>query len=242
MAVPHSVLVAVDFGDASARAVSVGGLIAERCRAKLRLVHSESIEAPIYFTSEQLARLERERHALQKQAEQYLEWFGGQHTTVGFSVAVDSRPAVDVILRESIAADLVIMGTHGRQGPRRWWLGSVAERVLREITRPLLIVRAGHDDPDASLFDRIVVHAAAPAATAPARQFAHDLATCLGGHVIDGRHEPLRSTIDPIGASLVAVSIPQPRTAAWLSSLADPLVRSSSVPVLFVPEVEGASP
>ena len=93
MAVPRSVLVAVDFGAASARAVAVGGLVAERCRAKtLRLVHSESIDAPIYFTSEQLERLERERHTLKRQAEEFLARFGRQHTGVPFFVRVDTLP------------------------------------------------------------------------------------------------------------------------------------------------------
>lgn len=38
------------------------------------------------------------------------------------------------------AVDLVCMATHGRSGPARWLLGSVAERVLRHSTAPLLLV------------------------------------------------------------------------------------------------------
>ena len=46
-----SILVAVDFGAASARAMAVGGAIAAGCpSAALRLIHAESIEAPPYFT------------------------------------------------------------------------------------------------------------------------------------------------------------------------------------------------
>lgn len=39
------------------------------------------------------------------------------------------------------AADLVVMGTHGRRGVRRAVLGSVAERFLRLSTCPVLLIR-----------------------------------------------------------------------------------------------------
>jgi len=38
--------------------------------------------------------------------------------------------------------DLIIMSTHGRSGIARWILGSVAEKVLRESTLPLWLVRS----------------------------------------------------------------------------------------------------
>lgn len=40
-------------------------------------------------------------------------------------------------------ADLIAMSTHGRSGVSRWVLGSVAEKVLRTATVPMLIVREG---------------------------------------------------------------------------------------------------
>ncbi|MGG1947564.1 universal stress protein [Trinickia sp. NRRL B-1857] len=39
-------------------------------------------------------------------------------------------------------ADLIVMGTHGRRGPSRWLLGSVAEHVGRLTETPLLLVHA----------------------------------------------------------------------------------------------------
>jgi nucleotide-binding universal stress UspA family protein len=43
---------------------------------------------------------------------------------------------------KSAGADLIIMGTHGRRGLARALLGSVAERVIRTSTRPVLTVHA----------------------------------------------------------------------------------------------------
>lgn len=38
------------------------------------------------------------------------------------------------------AADLIVMGTHGRTGLRHMLIGSVAERVVRHATCPVLVV------------------------------------------------------------------------------------------------------
>lgn len=51
------------------------------------------------------------------------------------------REIVDLL--QSERADLVVMGTHGRTGLEHALLGSVAERVLRKATCPVLIVRDG---------------------------------------------------------------------------------------------------
>jgi nucleotide-binding universal stress UspA family protein len=38
--------------------------------------------------------------------------------------------------------DLIAMSTHGRSGISRWVLGSVASKVLRGTSRPILVIRA----------------------------------------------------------------------------------------------------
>ncbi|ACC70323.1 universal stress protein [Paraburkholderia phymatum] len=43
-------------------------------------------------------------------------------------------------------ADLIVMGTHGRRGFRRMVLGSVAERVLRGASCPVLMIPVRTDD------------------------------------------------------------------------------------------------
>lgn len=42
---------------------------------------------------------------------------------------------------ESLPADLIVMSTHGRSGIARWAYGSVANKVLRSASCPILLVR-----------------------------------------------------------------------------------------------------
>lgn len=241
--VPQSVLAAVDFGDASARAVALAGLVADRCgAATLRLLHTETAEAPAYFTHDQIEALERQQQAMRAQAEHFLTQFGRHHTSHPLSAVVDAGSPTETILRESIPVDLVVMGTHGRHGPKRWWLGSVAERVLREVGRPLLIVRADMPDPLDGVFSRVLVHAASPLAGAGTLDYARQLTACFNGEVIDGRHQPIEPALAAARATLLAVAAPVPRTSSWLSNYGEPLVRFCTVPILFVPEInQGAS-
>jgi nucleotide-binding universal stress UspA family protein len=44
------------------------------------------------------------------------------------------------------AVDMVVMGTHGRQGLDRYLLGSVTERVVRTADVPVLTVRRSTDE------------------------------------------------------------------------------------------------
>lgn len=43
---------------------------------------------------------------------------------------------------EQQECDLIVMSTHGRSGLGRWVYGSIADRVLRYATVPVLLVRA----------------------------------------------------------------------------------------------------
>jgi nucleotide-binding universal stress UspA family protein len=80
-------------------------------------------------------------------SEAYLEKIGKTFTGVASShMVMQGKPAEVVI--EKAAGDsntLIAMATHGRSGVDRWLLGSVAEKVLRVTTNPLLLVRATKD-------------------------------------------------------------------------------------------------
>ncbi len=63
----------------------------------------------------------------------------------------DGTPSGEIVrYANAIGADLIVMGTHGRGGIDRLLLGSVAERVVRTASVPVLTVRVGEatDDED----------------------------------------------------------------------------------------------
>lgn len=59
------------------------------------------------------------------------------------TLVISGDPAERVLeTARGLAADLIVMGTHGHKGLSRLVLGSVAERVVRESPVPVLTVRA----------------------------------------------------------------------------------------------------
>jgi nucleotide-binding universal stress UspA family protein len=49
------------------------------------------------------------------------------------------------------------MSTHGRSGPERWYLGSVADKVLQSAVVPLLLYRPKEDEVSEVTFQKIIV-------------------------------------------------------------------------------------
>jgi len=230
---PRTVLVAVDFGEASARAVAIGSVVAAAFDATLRAIYAERFEPPPYFTVEQMTRLVAERQGAQAAAADHLTRFAVEAGAGRIDpVIVDEHP-VDAILDAGSAADLFVLGTHGRRGPGRWWLGSVAERVVRAAPAPVLVTRAA-DTPVRDVFDRVLLVREGPDVDPGARRVAQDLAGIGDGVAIDGG--PI-ATCDAAAirqASLVVVALAGGR-AAW--GVTDPVSRvlgACDRPVLFV--------
>jgi nucleotide-binding universal stress UspA family protein len=67
---------------------------------------------------------------------------------VAVETAVLEGDPADTILdyADDIDADVIVAGTHGRSGVRRRLLGSVAERLVRHATQPVLTVRLPETD------------------------------------------------------------------------------------------------
>jgi nucleotide-binding universal stress UspA family protein len=133
--------------DGSDRAASVLGLagrfaLAGGAEAELVLVHVDEPDVPGVHPVGEVAT----RQA-QARAEAVLASYRERLERSGLRVRVAGRfgrdPAHELLsaAREH-GADLIAMASHGRTGLRRWRFGSVAERVLREATTPLLVVRA----------------------------------------------------------------------------------------------------
>jgi nucleotide-binding universal stress UspA family protein len=62
---------------------------------------------------------------------------------------------VDYSEKEKVS--LIVMATHGRTGIRRWALGSIAEKVVRAVKCPVLLIRANTDVPKSVHLEQILV-------------------------------------------------------------------------------------
>lgn len=155
------IVVGVDFSPGSAVAVDRAAELAELHGAELVLVHAGAIaDAPAVPPAMQptvdsyLAVLADEQASDRAR----LDALQAQLAAAGVKathVVVD-RHADDALVETAteLAADLVITGTREHSGPRRWFLGSVAEKVARAAPCSVLCARGG--DPDRG-FSRIVV-------------------------------------------------------------------------------------
>jgi CBS domain-containing protein len=80
----------------------------------------------------------------EEEAKAYLERAAANLSSRGYHVVTRlhrGRPAAEILdsMGES-NPDLIVMTTHGRTGPARWIMGSVADEVSRSANRPVFLV------------------------------------------------------------------------------------------------------
>jgi nucleotide-binding universal stress UspA family protein len=105
------------------------------------------------------------------------------------------------------SADLIVMGTHAREGLPRLLLGSVAERVLHSTPLPLMLVRDTADAQVTARFQRVLIPLDGSQTSDLALEAGIDLAKRLGSsltllHVVP---EPPLPTGDFIGAGYAVI-------------------------------------
>jgi len=154
-------------------------------------------------------------------------------TSVPFKPLVTSGPAADDILDAAAHADLVVLGTHGRRGASRWWLGSVAERVVRSARVPVLVVRADQTRHDAAdHFGRVLVVADSGAIDA-AERYASGLVASFGGQPVERLTDCSEATVEGRHATLLAIGLTD--AGGRLPEVAERMIRTCALPMLFVP-------
>jgi nucleotide-binding universal stress UspA family protein len=94
-----------------------------------------------------LGDLERIKQQTSTWAREYLERLAADVRQQGITaqaVTIDGRrPHVEIPqFAETNQVDLIVMSTRGQSGLSRWLMGSVADRVVRGATVPVLLVRA----------------------------------------------------------------------------------------------------
>jgi len=141
----RNIVVATDFSALSEAAVARALTLARLDGAAIHLVHALSF--PLLVSPYDVAIppnvWEDLRVAARRQIEeqrQQIEAQGVQGATAEIAESTDATRAIAAAV-EAHRADLVVMGTHGHRGVEHAILGSVAERTLRSIERPILAVK-----------------------------------------------------------------------------------------------------
>jgi len=234
------ILVAVDFSEASASAVALAGALAEAFGVPvLSVLHAETLEMPPYFTSSQIEALEAERRDARHAAAEYVQAFAALHTPVPVEAVIADGPAADAVLQRAAHFALVVLGTHGRRGPRRWWLGSVAEAVVQGASTPVLVTRVADEATTRALQERRLRVTVAGREGAAIRGWAR-LLEAAGGATI--RRAPDIAAcgpgqLPPADLVLTGLGLSGQSTDATLQVL-----HACPHPVLFVPDAEVGVP
>jgi nucleotide-binding universal stress UspA family protein len=134
-----TILFATDFSPASKVAFEVASALARDYRARLIAIHV--IEPVQMGFSEFNAYVGPDED--KGKAMEMLQAIKAPAPTVTIEHRLLEGTAATVIAEtaEETAADLIVMGTHGRSGLTRLVMGSVAEEVLRRAPCPVLTVR-----------------------------------------------------------------------------------------------------
>jgi len=138
------ILVATDFSESAENAVAIAAELALQFDAELTLltvweIPPVSYGATLYVPSDLAGPIQEAAQAALDRAGEALKKQVPRATTL-----LREGEAWQEILSgaEAVRADLIVVGTHGRRGLGRAFLGSVAERVVRLSPIPVLTVHA----------------------------------------------------------------------------------------------------
>lgn len=155
---PKQILVPVDFSPSSYIALQDAASLARSYGAQIDVVHVW--ELPMFVSPEEVAGGSGLPpvviDAVSGRAHQTLERFVANARVKGIAIrnaqAVPGEPYRTIVeIAESGHYDAIVIGTHGRKRLARVLLGSVAERVVRHATCPVLVARATPEELSAAV-------------------------------------------------------------------------------------------
>jgi nucleotide-binding universal stress UspA family protein len=145
MSMIHKILMTTDFSECSEHALEMAIELAQREGATLTIFHACPVPAFGYATAGGLVApaplLFADLLAAAQRSLDHIERSLVSRGIVAEIALVEGEPR-DMITRfaSERAYDFIVIGSHGRRGFKRFFLGSVAEHVVRAATMPVLVV------------------------------------------------------------------------------------------------------
>jgi len=182
-----NVLCPIDFSETSTRALTYATALARWYDSHLEVLHVvpafEHDGPPAHFDTAGGAWPSREQVIVEIEGAIAAAGAGDLKSR---ALAQEGRAHEIIACRaQALPADLLVMGTHGRSGFNRLLLGSVTEKVLRQVTCPALTVppAAPHAAEKPVAFKKILCATDYSPSALKALQYALDLGRQAGGCV-----------------------------------------------------------
>lgn len=145
---PKRILCPMDFSELSDLSLKYAALGAREFDAELIVIHAHFFELPKYFiphnaetisTDLQIAKKDI-RDSLKRHA---IKILGSMSDDIKLDFRVMDHHPLEAIMTsiKEETCDLIIMGTHGLGGIKRFFIGSITESVVRESTVPVFTIR-----------------------------------------------------------------------------------------------------
>ncbi len=145
----RSIVVPLDGSRVAEHALPLALAIARRSGATIRLVHVhsfwESVPDPwqVSLFDLHVARFRKEKQAYLRNIAKRI----AKTNQVSLSsVLIESSQIADSLCRSACGADLVVMASSGRSRWGRWWHGSMADALPRQLSCAAVLVR-GYESP-----------------------------------------------------------------------------------------------
>jgi nucleotide-binding universal stress UspA family protein len=147
----RNILVPLDGSRFAEHALPLAAAIARRAGAGIQIVHKHIPPEPVHPDSV-LAEDPRLAPKARDREWAYLDKIVHRLTAAGVgsvSAMLLEGPTVETLMKHVATAgfDFVVMTTHGRGPVSRFWLGSVADTLVRRLTVPVLLVRPSEEEP-----------------------------------------------------------------------------------------------
>lgn len=148
----RSIMVPLDGSPFGEQALPIALSIAQRTGAAIQLVHVRAPRIPVYYIDGEpvydapdITLQERDRAYLEGLAQRLIDTWHIPITVTLLEGMINEALRDHVVLT---AIDLIVMTTHGRGPLSRFWLGSVVDALVRQVSVPLLLVRPQEPAPD----------------------------------------------------------------------------------------------
>lgn len=144
------ILVPVDYSDHCLSALHYAAALAQRFEGKLHIVHVW--DRPTYISDavlvghghDQRSLGEMIRENAEREMREFLSKVNLPAAVLASERLLSGDPATALLKEiEKEKYDLVVVGTHGREGFAHLLLGSVAEKLVRHSPAPVLVVPRG---------------------------------------------------------------------------------------------------